>query len=93
MTGRERLGLREALGRILAEPVSAAIDVPNHTNSAMDGYAVRAADLAEPGARLREVGESFAGHPFDGEVSPGECVRIMTGAVLPVDGGLLIKNA
>ncbi|MFU8830554.1 MAG: gephyrin-like molybdotransferase Glp [Wenzhouxiangella sp.] len=83
VTGRERLNLRDSLGRVLAEPVSAAIDVPNHTNSAMDGYAVRAADLGEPGTRLREVGESFAGHPFDGKVAPGECVRIMTGAVLP----------
>ncbi|MBL38032.1 MAG: molybdopterin molybdenumtransferase MoeA [Xanthomonadales bacterium] len=92
VTGRERLGLREALGRILAEPVSAAIDVPNHTNSAMDGYAVRAADLAEPGARLREVGESFAGHPFDGEVSPGECVRIMTGAVLPAGADSVVMQ-
>ena len=83
VAGRDRLELRDALGRVLAEPISALIDVPNHTNSAMDGYAVRAADLVEPKARLREVGESFAGHPFDGKVGPGECVRIMTGAVLP----------
>jgi len=83
VAGHERLNLLDALGRILAEPVSAAIDVPNHTNSAMDGYAVRAADLVEPDAKLRQVGESFAGHPYDGRVGAGECVRIMTGAVLP----------
>jgi len=83
VAGHERLNLLDALGRILAEPVSAAIDVPNHTNSAMDGYAVRAADLVEPDAKLRQVGESFAGHPYDRRVGAGECVRIMTGAVLP----------
>ena len=58
----------------------------------MDGYAVRAADLAEPGARLHEVGESFAGHPFDGEVAPGECVRIMTGAVLPAGADSVVMQ-
>lgn len=83
VSGECRVALPEALGRVLAEPVAAAIDVPNYTNSAMDGYAVRAADVAEPGAELVEVGESFAGHPFDGRLAPGQCVRIMTGAVLP----------
>lgn len=92
VAGRERLNLRDALGRVLAEPVSAAIDVPNHTNSAMDGYAVRAADLAEPGGQLHEVGESFAGHPFDGEVGSGECVRIMTGAVLPAGADSVVMQ-
>src|SRR5699024_4034491 len=74
--------LREGLHRVLAEPVTAAVDVPGHDNSAMDGFAVRAVDV-QPGAELRLAGDSFAGHPFDGMVAAVECVRIMTGAVLP----------
>ena len=79
----ERVPLAESRDRVLAEAVTASADVPAHTNSAMDGYALRAADAATPGTRLRPVGESFAGHPFAGTVGAGECVRIMTGAVLP----------
>jgi len=80
----EQVPLRAALGRILGAGVTARLDVPAHTNSAMDGYAVRAADLPAAGeAALHLVGESFAGHPFAGEVGPGQCARIMTGAVLP----------
>ena len=82
--GTERLALREALGRVLASDVHASFDVPIHTNSAMDGYAVRADDLpAQEPRKLHVVGESFAGHPYRGRLEPGECVRIMTGAVLP----------
>lgn len=83
ITASEQLPLRNALHRVLAAPVTAAVDVPARTNSAMDGYALRAADVANTGAHLRLTGESFAGHPFDGRVETGECVRIMTGAVLP----------
>ncbi|MGH8279977.1 MAG: molybdopterin molybdotransferase MoeA [Gammaproteobacteria bacterium] len=80
----ERVAVREALNRVLAKDLISGVDVPAHTNSAMDGYAVRAADLpAAERATFRLVGDSFAGHPFPGEVQPGECVRIMTGAVLP----------
>lgn len=79
----ETVPLRDALHRVLAAPVASAIDVPNYTNSAMDGYAVRAGDLETPGTVLDLIGESFAGHPFDGRVEAGQCVRIMTGAVLP----------
>ncbi|MGB0211754.1 MAG: hypothetical protein ACPGE9_06130, partial [Algiphilus sp.] len=79
----ERVALADACQRVLAEAVAARADVPAHTNSAMDGYALRAVDAATPGTRLRPVGESFAGHPFAGTVGAGECVRIMTGAVLP----------
>ncbi len=82
----ETVNLHQALHRVLAEPVSAAIDVPAHTNSAMDGYVLRGSDLTAPGTTLKLVGESFAGRPFSGRVGPGECVRIMTGAVVP-DGG------
>jgi molybdopterin molybdotransferase len=76
----EAVPLAQALGRFLAEPVSAPLDLPPFTNSAMDGYAIRAADT--PG-RLRVIGESAAGSPFAGVVGPGETVAISTGAVLP----------
>ena len=80
----ERVATRAALGRVLAEDVVPSIDVPAHDNSAMDGYAVRAADLAAQGeTRLEEVGSAFAGRPFKGKVGAGECVRVMTGAVMP----------
>lgn len=74
----------EALGRVLAEDIRATGDVPGHTNSAMDGYAFRHEDCATTGkAILRIAGDSFAGHPFSGSLQAGECVRIMTGAVVP----------
>ena len=76
----ERVPVREALGRVLAEQIVPSIDVPAHDNSAMDGYAVRFADIEAP---LREIGTALAGRPFGGRVGPGECVRIMTGAVMP----------
>jgi molybdopterin molybdotransferase len=82
--GDEVLAVRGALGRVLAADVLSRIDVPSHTNSAMDGYALRGADLAAEGAlRLAVVGTAAAGRPFEGAVSAGECVRIMTGASLP----------
>ena len=84
ITGIEHIPLRDALGRILAEPVISPIDVPAHDNSAMDGYGVRSDDLAAEGETLLNIiGTAFAGHPFDGPVGPGEAVRIMTGAKLP----------
>jgi molybdopterin molybdotransferase len=76
----ERVAIREALGRVLAEEIVPKIDVPAHDNSAMDGYAVRFADLDKP---LKEIGTALAGKPFAGKVAAGECVRIMTGAVMP----------
>ncbi len=79
---RDRVALAEAHGRVLAAPVIARMDAPASDTSAMDGYAVREADLAAP-ARLRVIGESFAGRGFDGEISAGECVRIFTGAPMP----------
>lgn len=80
----ERLAIRQSLDRVLAEPVSSPIDVPGHTNSAMDGYALNGADLAADGsATLRQIGQAYAGHPFAGEVARGQCVRIMTGAPMP----------
>lgn len=84
VSAKERVAVRASLGRVLAEDVIATIDVPAHDNSAMDGYAVRGADLRADGeTRLRRIGDAFAGRVFSGEVQAGECVRVMTGAVMP----------
>jgi molybdopterin molybdotransferase len=80
--GNEAVDARSAAGRVLAEGVASAVDLPAFDNSAMDGYALRAADLG-PGHWLHEVGRAYAGHPFRGRVETGTCVRIMTGAPLP----------
>ena len=80
----ERLALRSSLGRVLARDIVSPINVPTHDNSAMDGYALRAADLAADGDTLIGVaGTAFAGAPFAGAVGVGLGVRIMTGAVMP----------
>lgn len=80
----EMVALRASLGRVLARDLVSPIDVPAHDNSAMDGYALRGADLPSDGAAtLRVVGIAYAGKPLDIAVQPGECVRIMTGGVMP----------
>jgi len=76
----ESVSVRDALGRVLAEEIVPKINVPAHDNSAMDGYAVRFVDLDKP---LKEIGTAFAGKPYNGRVGAGECVRVMTGAVMP----------
>ena len=75
--------IRSALGRVLSRDVVAPFDVPAHDNSAMDGFAVRAADLSGNETRLTIVGTAFAGAAFSGVVGAGQAVRVMTGAVLP----------
>ncbi|MFN3566976.1 MAG: gephyrin-like molybdotransferase Glp [Burkholderiaceae bacterium] len=79
--GIERVPTPAALARILAEDILSPLDLPAFDNAAMDGYALRCADLGA--AALREVGTALAGHAFPGSVEPGCCVRIMTGAPLP----------
>jgi molybdopterin molybdotransferase len=79
----EWVTLDRALGRVLAAEVQARRDQPPAAVSAMDGYAVRAADLDPPGRWLEVAGTAPAGHPFTGEVAPGETVRIFTGGVIP----------
>lgn len=83
--GQQWLDLPQALGRILAQDVVSPIDVPAHDNSAMDGYALRGQDLAAQGStRLVALPHTvFAGAPLADGVGPGQCVRIMTGAVMP----------
>ena len=86
VTTIERVSVRAALGRVLAEDVISPVDVPSHDNSAMDGYAVRFADLkADAKVTLKVTGSSFAGIPFKGTVAAGETVRIMTGGVVPAE--------
>jgi len=85
LTGVEALNIRSALGRVLAQAILSPLDVPGHDNSAMDGYALRHADLtAGDSNRLRIAGSAFAGRPYAGpELASATCVRVMTGALLP----------
>src|SRR5258708_11907705 len=93
VTAVERLSVRAALGRVLAEEVISPVNVPQHDNSAMDGYAVRFDDLKkEAEATLKVIGTAFAGKPFDGSVGPGQAVRIMTGAVIPQGTDTVIQQ-
>ncbi|HEX5706707.1 MAG TPA: gephyrin-like molybdotransferase Glp, partial [Pyrinomonadaceae bacterium] len=79
----EPVALEDALGRVLAEDVSADGDLPPFDRAQMDGYAVRSEDLDVVPARLRVVGEAAAGRGWRGTLGAGEAVRIMTGAPLP----------
>ena len=89
----ERTAVRAALGRVLAEDVISPVDVPSHDNSAMDGYAVRFADLKNDGkAVLKVAGSSFAGVPFKGAVGTGQAVRIMTGGVVPAGADTIVMQ-
>jgi molybdopterin molybdotransferase len=93
----EQVALRSSLGRVLARDIFSPIDVPAHDNSAMDGFALRAHELTnQPGPEQAEphveagrefviCGTALAGQPFQGQVLPGQCVRIMTGAVMPAE--------
>ncbi len=72
----------DAIDRIVAQDIISPIDVPGFDNSAMDGYAIKHADLATSKS-LQLVGKSFAGTSFEGKMSSGQCVRIMTGAEIP----------
>ncbi len=82
--GVARVPIRSALGRVLAEDIVSPVNVPAHINSAMDGWAMRFADLTPGGTTvLTEIGSSFAGVPFGKPVGAGQCVRIFTGGVVP----------
>lgn len=78
----ETVVLADAIGRVLAEPVTASRDQPPYDASAMDGWAVRSVDLAA-GQPLRVLGESAAGHPYEGWLEAGGAVRVFTGAAVP----------
>jgi len=87
----ESVPLLQLAGRVLAESVGSPRDVPPADNSAMDGYALRHDDLAS-GGRLRLVGKALAGQPFGGQIGPGTCVRITTGAELPVGADTVVMQ-
>ncbi len=86
----ETVPLNQADGRVLAEPITAVRDQPPFTASAMDGWAVRHADLGPDGATLRIVGESAAGRGHEAPLQPGETVRIFTGAPVPESADLIV---
>ena len=84
VSATETLPVREALERVLAGDIVSPIDVPSHTNSAMDGYAVRAEDLPADGVREFPMpGTSWAGRPWLAAIEPGQAVQIMTGGMMP----------
>lgn len=85
----ERVPVAEALGRYLARPLTAQRTQPPADLSAMDGYALRAADLPGP---WQVIGESACGHPFGGSVAPGEAVRIATGALMPAGADMVLMQ-
>src|SRR3989442_15735724 len=82
--------LTEAHGRVLAADVAALRTQPPADVSAMDGYAVRAADVTTVPARLRLIGEVAAGHPFEGKLGAGEAARIFTGGVMPPSADTIV---
>ncbi|ECF2138840.1 molybdopterin molybdotransferase MoeA, partial [Salmonella enterica subsp. enterica serovar Adelaide] len=82
LTAVETLPLVNCFGRILATDIVSPLDVPGFDNSAMDGYAVRMADLSAD-KPLPVAGKAFAGQPYQGEWPAGTCIRIMTGAPVP----------
>ena len=88
----ERLDLHATLGRVLAEEIHATHNVPNHDNSAMDGYAFNADHLAQGTTRLKITGAAFAGNALTGSFEKGACVRIMTGAAIPAGANTVIAQ-
>jgi molybdopterin molybdotransferase len=86
----ETVALNDALGRVLAADIAALRTQPPAAVSAMDGYAVRAADVAQAPVKLALIGEVAAGHPFDGEVKAGQAARIFTGALIPAGADTVV---
>ncbi|AMK76530.1 MULTISPECIES: gephyrin-like molybdotransferase Glp [Methylomonas] len=92
-TDWERIPLRHSMDRVLAEDIIAEMNVPPYDNSAMDGFALHAIDIPQNGTTtLKIVGDSLAGHPFLEECSSGECIRIMTGAMIPAGCNTIIPQ-
>jgi molybdopterin molybdotransferase len=93
VTATERVHIRAALDRVLAQDVVSPITVPGHDNSAMDGWAIRFADLRTDGeTELRRVGESFAGRPHADTLGAGEAVRIFTGGIMPAGSDSVVMQ-
>jgi molybdopterin molybdotransferase len=91
LLGRERVSIRESLGRVLAGDVISPEDVPPFANSAMDGFAVRGADVNTAGSVLEVIGDLPAGSRSDLVVGPGEAIRIMTGAPMPAGADTVVR--
>ncbi|RYY75126.1 MAG: molybdopterin molybdenumtransferase MoeA [Gammaproteobacteria bacterium] len=91
ITDSETVPLQAALDRVNAEAVYSSVNIPSHDNSAMDGYAFSTANTT-PEQPLKLAGIALAGHPFNGEVQEGECVRIMTGAIVPANTDTVIMQ-
>ena len=79
----ELVELKDAYERVLAKDIKATKDIPNYKNSAMDGYAVNFTDTSERIFTFKCIGESYAGHPFMGDVKPNYAIKVMTGALVP----------
>ncbi|MFV2060654.1 MAG: gephyrin-like molybdotransferase Glp [Gammaproteobacteria bacterium] len=93
LTVTERSSCRDAFGRILADDIIATISTPPYDNSAMDGYAINAIDIPKKDtATLKIIGTSWAGKPFSGKVTSGDCIRIMTGAKMPEGADTVIMQ-
>jgi molybdopterin molybdotransferase len=93
ITEYETLPIRQCLGRICFEAVTSPFDVPGHANSAMDGYAIAYNDLTTDGiSEFTVAGNAYAGIEFSGSCSSGQCVRIMTGAVIPAGTDTVIMQ-
>jgi molybdopterin molybdotransferase len=95
-SGYERIAIEKANKRTLAEAITAPFNVPAHTNSAVDGYAICCADLSRDDVTSLEIiGVAYAGEPFVGNIKSGQCVRIMTGAIIPdnVDAVVMQEHA
>lgn len=85
----ETVSVRNSLGRVLAADIISPSNVPNHNNSAMDGFAFKYSDHLKT---LKIIGTAFAGKAFEGVVKPGECVKIMTGAVIPTGADTVVMQ-
>ena len=93
VTEVESIPIQDALNRVLSAPVCSTIDVPNYTNSAMDGYAINANVIPAKGTQaLTQVATVYAGMPYTGTVAPGQCVRIMTGAAIPAGSDTVVMQ-
>jgi molybdopterin molybdotransferase len=88
--GVEDVALLDARGRVLAQPLIAGLDLPGQDLAAMDGYAVRSADLAAGARVLPVAAHVLAGHPAESALGPGSCARIMTGAPLPAGSDAVV---
>lgn len=85
----ETITTRESLGRVLSKDIISSCNVPNHNNSAMDGFAYKFEDANKP---LKIIGTALAGRPYGGNIQSGECIKIMTGAVIPTGADTVVMQ-